>query len=65
MTRIISPNFNCDVFIPDFLNDVEERAIWKRASHNELEEWVGFQVPEGIQNENETHYEFQMWTRDP
>ncbi|KAF8078645.1 dihydrofolate reductase [Lyophyllum atratum] len=67
LTRIISPNFEeCDVFMPDFLTDVTtEGRVWNRASHGDLEEWVGFKVPEGVQEENGVQYEFQMWTRHP
>jgi len=38
-------------------------AQWKRASQTELDEWVGEKVPEGVQEENGTRYEFQMWER--
>ena len=36
---------------------------WKRVSQTELDEWVGEKVPEGVQEENGTRYEFQMWER--
>ena len=67
LTRILSPSFeDCDVFMPnfqgsDFTN--EESIPWKKASHGELQEWVGFEVPEGVQEEKGVKYEFQMWTR--
>ncbi|RDB29498.1 Dihydrofolate reductase [Hypsizygus marmoreus] len=65
LTRILSPDFDqCDVFMPDFLGQGTEKR-WDRASHEELEAWVGFKVPEGEQEENGIKYEFQMWTRDP
>ncbi|KAI0094863.1 dihydrofolate reductase-like domain-containing protein [Irpex rosettiformis] len=67
LTRILSPAFeDCDVFMPDFLRGNLGREVvmaWKRASHNELQEWVGFEVPEGVQEEKGIKYEFQMWTR--
>jgi len=65
LTRIISPDFpQCDVYMPDFLEAGEEgKAIWKQASHDELVEWTGFDVPAGIQEENGVSYEFQMWLR--
>jgi len=59
LTRILSPKFECDVHMPNF-----EGGAWKRATHSELEAWLGFQVPEGVQKENTAEYEFQMWTRD-
>ncbi|KAI0361570.1 dihydrofolate reductase [Trametes cingulata] len=67
LTRVLSPEFeDCDVFFPDFLaeNEAEGKHIqWKRASHEELREWAGFDVPEGVQEENGVRYEFQMWVR--
>jgi len=66
LTRISSPAFqDCDVHFPDFLSDTnaEGNAVWTRARHEELKEWTGFDVPRGIQTENEVEYEFQMWTR--
>jgi dihydrofolate reductase len=63
LTRILSPEFNeCDVLMPDFLNS--EVAHWRKSTHAELEEWVGFEVPEGEQEENGVKYEFQMWVRE-
>lgn len=65
LTRIMAPSFDdCDVFMPDFQNDPSQtKAPWKRALHQELQEWVGFEVPKGIQEEKGIQYEFQMWTR--
>jgi dihydrofolate reductase len=67
LTRIISPAFEqCDVFMPDFLAyQTSEGSGWLRALHTELEAWVGFDVPEGVQEENGIQYEFQMWVRKP
>ncbi|TFK41182.1 dihydrofolate reductase-like domain-containing protein [Crucibulum laeve] len=63
ITRIIAPDFEeCDVFMPNFLQEKEE-SVWTRTSHQALQEWVGFEVPEGIQEENGVNYEFQMWVR--
>ncbi|KAF8227422.1 hypothetical protein L208DRAFT_1405356 [Tricholoma matsutake] len=67
LTRILSPDFPCDVFMPDFLGEAKEgggEQRWNRASHEELEGWLGFEVPEGQQEENGVKYEFQMWLRD-
>ncbi|EIW64632.1 dihydrofolate reductase [Trametes versicolor FP-101664 SS1] len=67
LTRVLSPAFeDCDVFFPDFLaeNSTEVgQSGWRRASHKELKEWAGFDVPEGVQEENGVQYEFQMWVR--
>ncbi|KIY52696.1 hypothetical protein FISHEDRAFT_34609 [Fistulina hepatica ATCC 64428] len=63
LTRILSPAFDdCDIFLPDFLGK-DDTHKWTRAAHRTLEEWVGFEVPEGIQTENGVEYEFQMWVR--
>ena len=59
LTRILSPAFeDCDVYMPDFISEK-----WRRASHEELAEWTGVDVPEGAQEENGVKYEFQMWIR--
>ncbi|KZT02677.1 dihydrofolate reductase [Laetiporus sulphureus 93-53] len=67
LTRILSPAFEeCDVYMPDFRAMEEantETARWRKASHKELQDWVGFEVPEGVQEENGIQYEFQMWVR--
>lgn len=67
LTRISSPPFpDCDVHLPDFLSDTnsEGSAMWTRARHEELREWTGLDVPQGVQTENGVEYEFQMWTRE-
>ncbi|KAI9063108.1 dihydrofolate reductase [Trametes sanguinea] len=66
LTRVLSPAFeDCDVFFPDFLAEdtVADKEQWRQASYEELKEWAGFEVPEGIQEENGVQYEFQMWVR--
>ena len=66
LTRVLSPSFeDCDVFMPEFRDLKSEKGliIWERAKHSELEEWVGGEVPSGVQEENGVEYEFQMWTR--
>ncbi|PCH33674.1 hypothetical protein WOLCODRAFT_62474 [Wolfiporia cocos MD-104 SS10] len=63
LTRILSPAFEqCDVYMPDFLSAASE-SPWRRSTHEELQTWAGFEVPEGVQEENGVQYEFQMWTR--
>lgn len=65
LTRIISPSFDeCDVFLPEF-QKVGEDSIggWLRSTHADLQAWVGFDVPEGVQVEKGVQYEFQMWIR--
>lgn len=36
---------------------------WRRCTSAELKAWAGFEIPEGIQEENGVSYEFQMWER--
>lgn len=59
ITRLYSPEFECDVFFPDVLGG----AGWRKATHEEHSAWVGFDVPAGIQTENGIEFEFQMWIR--
>ncbi|KIJ21775.1 hypothetical protein PAXINDRAFT_123931 [Paxillus involutus ATCC 200175] len=59
LTRLYAPEFECDVFFPDVLGGAE----WRRASHEEHSAWVGFGVPEGIQQERGVEFEYQMWVR--
>jgi dihydrofolate reductase len=60
LTRVLEPSFEeCDVYMPAF----EHQGGWQRASHAELIEWVGHEVPEGAQNEDGVKYEFQMWVK--
>ncbi|KJA29106.1 hypothetical protein HYPSUDRAFT_61139 [Hypholoma sublateritium FD-334 SS-4] len=65
LTRILAPDFKeCDVSMSDFLQEeIDGKKVWARASHKELEEWVGFGVAEGELEENGVTYEFQMWLR--
>lgn len=67
VTRIYEPDYECDVFFPDFLKvDHAGTGVtpWRRASHEELEGWVGIGVPRGIVEEKDAKYEFQMWVRE-
>jgi len=66
LTRILSPAFeDCDVFFPEFREATarDGRALWEQATHEQLEAWVGGDVPRGVQEEKGVRYEFQMWTR--
>ncbi|KIY62906.1 hypothetical protein CYLTODRAFT_426561 [Cylindrobasidium torrendii FP15055 ss-10] len=59
LTRVLSPDLDCDTFMTDFTSNPD----WQRASHRRLLDWVGFDVPEGVQEEKGIKYEFQMWVR--
>ncbi|KAL4067401.1 dihydrofolate reductase-like domain-containing protein [Scleroderma yunnanense] len=67
LTRIHEPDFlDCDVFMPDFLDERNGGSSWKRASHDGLVTWAGltgFNIPEGIQEDNGIKFEFQMWVK--
>ncbi|KAL1740018.1 dihydrofolate reductase-like domain-containing protein [Schizophyllum fasciatum] len=60
ITRVLDPAFNeCDAYFPDIAVCEE----WRQAPHDELEGWLGFDVPRGVQEEKGVKYEFQMWVR--
>ncbi|KAG8898743.1 dihydrofolate reductase [Tulasnella sp. 403] len=61
ITRVLSPAYEqCDVFFPDF-QSLDSR--WRQASHQEMEDWTGLSIPQGIQEERGTTYEYQMWRK--
>ncbi|GAA5928302.1 hypothetical protein JCM10213_005699 [Rhodosporidiobolus nylandii] len=72
LTRILTEYPDCDTFLHDFVSDTgaEGARVWRQASHAELREWAGWEVPEGVQVEEdrmnkgkEVRYEYQMWVR--
>ena len=66
LTRILSPSFDdCDTFFPEFRDLIrpDGKPQWTQASHEELQAWVGVEVPKGTQQEKGVEYEFQMWMR--
>ena len=66
LTRILSPDFpDCDVFLPEFqkTGEAPDNNGWIRRAHQDLQEWVGWEIPEGEQEEKGIRYEFQMWTK--
>jgi dihydrofolate reductase len=62
LTRVLS-DFECDTFFPVGLDDNGKAEGWERKSKEELDSWVGEQVPQGIQEENGTRYVFEMWEK--
>jgi dihydrofolate reductase len=55
LTRVLS-DFECDTFLYDFVND----GRWVQSSHEELIEWIGFEVEE--ENEEKgVKYRYEMW----
>jgi dihydrofolate reductase len=62
LTRVLS-GFECDTFFPVQLSEDGTSEEWERKSKQELDEWVGETVAEGVQEENGTQYVFEMWER--
>jgi len=62
LTRILS-DFECDTFFPLELKEDGTAEGWERKSKQELDDWVGEKVPEGVQEENGTKYVFEMWEK--
>lgn len=63
LTKVMS-DFDCDTHFSLKLDDEgESDPGWAKRSKAELDAWAGETVPGGVQVENETEYEFQMWER--
>lgn len=69
LTRIMT-DFECDTFFPLQLSEESPETgakngtdQWVKKSKEDLDRWTGETAPEGIQEENQTQYEFQMWER--
>ena len=62
LTRVLS-DFDCDTFFPVQLNEDGKGEGWERKTKQELDQWVGETVAEGVQEENGTKYVFEMWER--
>lgn len=69
LTRIMT-DFECDTVFPLELSGdgapgdgADGTDLWVKKSKEELDRWTGETVPEGIQEENQIQYEFQMWER--
>ena len=66
LTRVLS-DFACDAFVPLVLGEgggrEETDAGWERVDKEAFDRWAGETVPDGVQEEAGTEYEFQMWER--
>lgn len=63
LTKVMS-DFECDTYFSLSLNDEgASDPQWEKKSKEDLDAWAGETVPEGVQTENDTMYEFQMWER--
>ncbi|KAI1805645.1 dihydrofolate reductase-like domain-containing protein [Daldinia bambusicola] len=64
LTRVLSPDFECDTTFPLGLQEEDNgKAGWVKRSKEELDAWAGEIVPVGVQEENGTTYQFEMWER--
>lgn len=61
-TRILS-DFACDTYFPITLDDMGTAAGWRRTPKADLDAWTGEIIPEGVQEENDTRYIFEMWEK--
>jgi dihydrofolate reductase len=62
LTRVLT-DFECDTIFPIQLDETGKADGWERKSKEELDQWVGETVPEGVQEEEGTKYVFEMWER--
>ncbi|KAK9795770.1 putative Dihydrofolate reductase-like domain-containing protein [Seiridium cardinale] len=62
LTKVMT-DFECDAFFPLKLFESQGDSKWIKSSKQELDAWAGETVPEGVQEENGTEYEFQMWEK--
>lgn len=64
LTRVLS-DFACDTHFSLALGAEGDGGApgWRRDSQEERDGWVGETVPDGLQEESGTAYEFQMWER--
>jgi dihydrofolate reductase len=62
LTRVLT-DFECDTFFSVVLNN-DGKGEWKKKSKQELDRWVGEEVPDGVQDENGVQYVFEMYERD-
>ena len=58
LTRILS-DFECDTFFPISLQVSDGQ--WRKQSQEELDSWVGENIPPGEQEENGITYVFEMY----
>ena len=65
LTKIQGDHWGCDTFFPVMLEGEEgARAGWKRSSDQELREWVGEDVPEGMVKEGDVEFEYCMFEKE-
>jgi dihydrofolate reductase len=62
LTRVLT-DFECDTVFPVVLSD-DGKGEWKKKSKQELDKWVGEEVPKGVQDENGVEYVFEMYERE-
>ena len=62
LTRVLS-DFECDTAFPVVLGEEGKGDGWVRKDKAALDAWVGESVADGVQQEGETRYVFEMWER--
>lgn len=62
LTRV-DTDFECDTFLSLNLLESQGDSSWVKSSKEHHDAWAGETVPEGVQEENGTQYEFQMWEK--
>ncbi|KAH7349406.1 dihydrofolate reductase [Plectosphaerella cucumerina] len=67
LTKVLEPEFEaCDTHFPLALDGPEGHEAgegWRRREKAALDEWTGEEVAGGVQEENGTKYEFQLWEK--
>ncbi len=61
LTRVLT-DFECETFFPANLSE-DGGSEWQKKSKKELDQWVGEEVPDGVQEENGVRYLFEMYER--
>lgn len=62
LTRVLR-DFECDTHFGLKLGEGGGNEGWVKSGKEELDAWTGEEVPGGVQMENGTEYEFQMWEK--
>ena len=61
LTSVLT-DFDCDTFFPIQLG-ADKGGEWGKKTKEELDQWVGETVPDGLQQENDVNYSFEMYER--
>lgn len=65
LTSVLEPEFECDTRFPLALDgEGTAEGGWVKRDKGALDAWTGEEVPSGVQEENGTRYEFQLWEKE-